>query len=287
MNDRLKNNLDKLKQNNNTKDEDATIVVDAVCEGAGKSTVGMQIAYYYDNTFNLSRVCMDADEFADAIDKAEKGQAIVFDEGFRGLSSRTAMSAVNGVLVRKMMEMRQKNLFCIIILPTFFMLDKYVALYRSKCLIHVYKYKGKKGFFRVYNRQKKKILYLIGKKLMDYSKPKTNYTGQFPNQYVVDETAYRLKKLKSLNDTPVGDEPKYLAQRNVAVMLLYYAYKKLGKSQENVSKDLARFDFKINRQEVSNIVAKCRKTAIRQRQNITYNLTEEKDCAAVGQEDTV
>jgi len=71
--------------------------------------------------------------------KTKKGQCIIFDEAFTGLSSRGALSGINKALVGLMMQMRQKNLFVIMVLPTFFMLDKYAAIFRAKALIHVMK----------------------------------------------------------------------------------------------------------------------------------------------------
>src|SRR3989304_1484455 len=91
-----------------------------------------------------------------------------YDEAYRGLSSRAAMSQINKLIVSVMMEMRQKNLVAIIVLPTFFMLDRYVAIFRSKGLFHVYQNKGKRGYWLFYNENEKKLLYILGHKLMSY-----------------------------------------------------------------------------------------------------------------------
>jgi len=77
-----------------TKDKDCFIAVDGN-EGSGKSTLALQIAKYVDPTFNLNRVVFDAETFKEAIFKAKKGEAIVFDEAFTGLSSRASLSGVN------------------------------------------------------------------------------------------------------------------------------------------------------------------------------------------------
>ena len=81
----------------------------------------------------------------------------------------------------------------------FFDLDKYVALWRSRVLVHVYTAKDwERGFLAFYNIDKKKYLYMTGKKFYNYNNPKPNFIGRFTNAYVVDEAAYRLKKKNSL-----------------------------------------------------------------------------------------
>jgi hypothetical protein len=96
-------------------------------------------------------------------------------------------------------EIRQKNLFVFVVMPTFFDLDKYVALWRSRALIHVYTAANfERGYFGFYNAERKKQLYILGKKFYSYAKPKDNFHGRFTNFYPVDEKAYRAKKLESL-----------------------------------------------------------------------------------------
>src|SRR3990167_1240677 len=92
----------------NQKDNDWVWVVDGA-EGAGKSVFAQQIAKLVDPTFDTSRMCMTPQEFTTAILKAKKGQAVIFDEAFTGLSSRQSLAEVNRLIVSLMMEMRQKN----------------------------------------------------------------------------------------------------------------------------------------------------------------------------------
>jgi hypothetical protein len=68
-------------------------------------------------------------------------------------------------------------------------------------LIHVYFGSDfQRGFFAFYNSDKKKDLYIQGKKFYSYSQPRPNFIGRFTNLYTVDENAYRLKKKHSLID---------------------------------------------------------------------------------------
>lgn len=111
--------LDKIKEAiQEAKDRDWVILVDGY-EGAGKSVFSMQIAKYVDPSLDLSRVCMTAEEFKEAIINAKRGQAVIYDEAVTGLSSTDSIRKVGRVLKSMMMQMRQKNLFVIIILPSF------------------------------------------------------------------------------------------------------------------------------------------------------------------------
>jgi len=110
------------------------------------------------------------------------------------------MSDINKTLVSMLAEIRQKNLFVFIVMPTFFDLDKYAAIWRSRGLIHVYTDKGYgRGYFAYYNKDKKKTLYILGKKFYDYKKPTPSFRGRFTNYYVVDEAEYRNRKLIALS----------------------------------------------------------------------------------------
>ena len=114
-------------------------------------------------------------------------------------------------------------------MPTFFDLDKYVALWRSRALVHVYtKESFVRGRFAFFNVDRKKVLYVNGKKFYNYSATKANFVGDFKNGYTVDEEAYRQKKKDSLNnaeDDSVSHSDKVILQRNVLFKILNRQYK--------------------------------------------------------------
>ena len=89
----LRTNLDAAKKIIR-QDWDMIFVVDGM-EGSGKSCLAQQMAYYCDPTLNLDRITFKPKEFVNSIVKAKKYQAIIFDEAYGGLSSRSAMSEVN------------------------------------------------------------------------------------------------------------------------------------------------------------------------------------------------
>jgi hypothetical protein len=179
-------------------DWDMVFIIDG-SEGSGKSVLAMQSAKYCDEDFNLDRVVFTPKEFRKAIIESQKYQAVVYDEAYTGLSSRATMSLINRTLISMLAEIRQKNLFVFVVMPCFFDLDKYVALWRSRALIHVYTGKDfSRGFLAFYNTDRKKSLFMLGKKFYSYGKPTPNFIGRFTNKYVVDEKAYKKKKKDSL-----------------------------------------------------------------------------------------
>ena len=194
----LKQNLD-MALEVIKKDWDMIFCIDGY-EGVGKSAFAQQIAFYVDRSFNIDRICFTPKEFIQSINKAEKYQAIVYDEAYGGMSSRSAMSEVNKMLMGVLAEIRQKNLWVFIILPCFFELDKYCAVWRSRALLHCYTGKNfERGFFSFYSQNGKKALYVNGKKYLSYAKISPSFTGRFPKGYVVPESEYRQKKLEALN----------------------------------------------------------------------------------------
>jgi len=179
------------------KDWDMVIVYDGN-EGSGKSVKAMQDAFFCDPTFNIDRIVFTPPDLRKAIMSAKPYQAVLYDEAYTGLSSRATMSMINRSLISMLAEIRQKNLFVFVVMPCFFDLDKYVALWRSRVLIHVYTKNFQRGYFSFYNVDRKKDLYINGKKYYSYFKPKANFNGRFTNFYPVDEKEYRKKKKNSL-----------------------------------------------------------------------------------------
>lgn len=188
----LKSNLDIAKTEIHN-DWDMIFAYDGV-EGGGKSVKAMQDAFYCDNNFSIDNIAFNPNQFRRLVLSLPKFSAIVYDEAYTGLSSRATMSVINRALVSMLTEIRQKNLFIFVVLPCFFDMDKYVALWRSRVLIHVYTHGFQRGFFAFYSFDKKKELYLLGKKMYSYYKPEPDFIGRFTNAYVVDEAEYRKRK---------------------------------------------------------------------------------------------
>jgi len=221
----LKSNLDTAKEHIQ-KDFDMVFCVDGN-EGSGKSVLCQQMAYYCDPTLTIDRICFTPEEFKEAITKASKFQAVIYDEAMTGLYNRRHASEISTMLVSLLAEIRQKQLFVFIVMPCFFELNKYVAIWRSRALIHVWTGKNfERGYFTFFSADKKKLLYIKGKKFYQYN-VKGNFYGYFKKGYVVDEDDYRHKKLQSLkrDENPKEElsnrRSKYYLQRNALIEYMY------------------------------------------------------------------
>lgn len=210
----LKSNLDLLAKSLK-KDYDFFVIVDGR-ERFGKSTLASQIAYYLDPTYNLDRCVFTADQFAEAVHNAEKYQAIVFDEAHGYLGSRSSMSAFNRRLIKIMTEMGSKNLIVVLCLPNFFELDKYPAIWRSSCLLHVHE----RARFCFYNFKKKQSLYLKGKRFYAYN-VSSNFHGSFTKFFSLDKEEYEAKKLKSVAEHEKVNSKEVRYSGMITKLLIY------------------------------------------------------------------
>lgn len=243
----LVSNLD-LAKKAVLKDWDMIFIVDGI-EGSGKSVLGMQVCKYLDPDFSHDSIAFAPKQFIDKIKEAKKHSAILYDEAYGGLSGRGTMSQTNKALVTMLTEIRQKNLFVIIIQPCFFELDRYAALWRSRALLHVYtNEKMERGQFAFFNTPKKKLLWIFGKKLYSYSKPAADFIGNFSNFYPVDEAKYRKIKYDSLVNRE--EDRKYEVkheERNRAIVFEY---------REGISKDKLEEFWKVGRRTIDRVIHK-------------------------------
>lgn len=241
--------LDRVKKLIAEKDRDFLMVI---CgdEGSGKSLLASEICYYVDRTFDESRMCLTPQAFIDAINKCSKGQAICFDEAYTGLSSTGTMSSINKVLREYLMEMRKKNLFVVLCIPSFFYLDRYCALHRARALFRTYFIHGKPGAYMCYNRKKMKLLYLYGKRKLSYKYPRVSIKNRFPNIAPIDWDAYEDRKIDSLkNKKEISPrQKKWLDQRNAA---LYLIRKKTGATLRQLAVEMTQLGVPTAFQDIS------------------------------------
>lgn len=259
LNPRLQKDLDKLNERRKKKDSDVLFVVDGN-ERVGKSVLTFQMAKYINPNFSLKNVCFSAEEFRYAVQNAKPLDVIVFDEAFVGLSSRQSLSKINKQLISILMQCGQLNLFIFIVLPSIFSLDKYISMWRSKALIHIFKLKNQRRMFTIFNSKNKKDLILNGAKMMTYGstikKNRITYKGYFPNIYAINEEKYRAKKLKAFKETEKFEEDSSMAQRN---KLLYVLHKELGKNPYELKDLLEDYSFPMSRSRIQIILSKLKK----------------------------
>jgi len=212
--------LDKVQRMVLKKDRDWVSVIDGE-EGVGKSVLAQQIALYLDPSFNLDRLVFTADDFMKEIKNPDnkKGSAIVLDEAYNAANARASMSEVNRSMAGVATEMRQRNLFIIIVLPSFFDLDRYFALWRCKSLFHLYFTDNEDRRYIVFPKTQKKYLYLAGKKTYNYTKPRSPFPPLvFPHVYTVNEDEYREKKSQAFAKRTVSSQAKlWMEQRNAYI----------------------------------------------------------------------
>lgn len=196
-------------------DWDCIGVVDGP-EGSGKSVMAQQVGAFLDKNHKIkpSQVVFTPEGFRKAVLDAEAGKVVIWDEARGGLNRRRAMSATNNAITDMLAEIRQKNLFIIMVLPTFYDLDKNVALWRSRWLIHVFVKAEpetktlKRGFYRFYSRKSMTLMYCKAEYSRFYAYPARlgAFTSSFKNHYVVPEEEYRRAKLAALRAYTPDDE---------------------------------------------------------------------------------
>jgi len=242
VDNKLKGQLDrKVIPDLKRKDKDAVFVVDGE-ERSGKSVFSMGLGAYVASVlktdFNLSNICMDPSEFRSKIEKSKKNEVVIYDEAHRGMASSRALSEINKILKDLMMEMGQRNLLVIIVLPTIFLLDKYAALFRARGLFHIYENRRRRGFWVYYNKANKLKLYMKGKKEFNYNCMKYPYfRGIFFDRYPVSEEQYREKKAKSFKNKPrITKSDTLMLQRDILMRILHEKYKLPSKDIEKILK---------------------------------------------------
>lgn len=247
----LKN--EKIKRDS---DQDRVYIITGA-EGSGKSLLARQLACRIDKEFSLKDITFTSDEFAKRVRDKKQFGSIVFDEANNGLSSKGAISRENKKLIKLLQECRQRNLTIFIVLPSVFLLEKYVILFRSHTLFHtcIYRKDYKKRYYLVYNKRNKKLLYMLGHKFMSYSKPKLHKKYRFyesqPEQ--IDKIEYNDKKLRAFRDEDregsVNDV--VMNQRNI---LLYTLNKQHKIKYSEISRILKESDSAMDESSIGKII---------------------------------
>lgn len=253
----LKKSLDKGKHLVKTADMDRVYVVDGR-EGYGKSTFAMQLGYYLDPNLSLDNIVFSSKQFKERIRNAKKFSVIIWDECFKGLSSKGSLSRENKEIVSLLQECRQRNLFIFLVLPSIFLLEKYPAIFRSEALYHISAVKRNKKlrFVKVFNYSNKKLLYLLGKSMMDYSKPrivraKYRFYGKIPP--TIDKSKYDAKKLEAFRSSDKQGEREIRPQQQ-RDWLYYTLNKEYGLSYREIEEIMRQGRVKHDQSNIGRII---------------------------------
>lgn len=207
----LKQKLDTLKHIVYKKNWDGVILIDGH-ERVGKSTLGICIGYYLsEGNFSVENICADNEDAVKKIETFPDKSVLLVDEGSLVFNSRDAMKKEQKKLMKILNVVGQKNMIFIIILPSFFDLNKQIAIRRSKFLLHCYTDNTlARGRFAYFGEDAKKKLYTIGKKNFDsydYPKRSINELGRFTDFNPLGDEYLETKK-KSLFSALHEDEKK-------------------------------------------------------------------------------
>jgi len=188
---------------------------------SAKSTNAMSIAKYLDPTFpgelidptkntrrHCDRIVFTHKQFMEAIDASKPGQAIVFDEAIMGFMAADASTEIQKALIKKMVTIRKKNLYIFIVLPSIFLLRKYMAIFRTRYMIHFYTPDGiSRGYFKFYSYESKRKMYIKGQKDFNQDADKFDFGGRATDTQGLffDLDEYEAKKdaaIRSITEEP-------------------------------------------------------------------------------------
>lgn len=193
-------NLEFIKKRNN-KGWDYVCIITGL-PGVGKSTFSRYLAKYLDEKFNEDNVYFDAVPMTEAMSNSENKRAFVLDESYKDFSTRASVKQEYAQLVNHLQLLRQKQHYIFLILPDFFSLSKHLALFRANHLFVVYEDSGGDRCYAVFDREKKKELYLLGKQFLNYNAVQPNFRGNFPlkptSGEIVNEEIYLARKKEHL-----------------------------------------------------------------------------------------
>jgi len=200
---------------------DVVILVDGI-EGSGKSTLAIQVAWFLSNAkLRMDHLILGLEDAPDKLEKAQHGDVFLMDEGSLSFSSRETMKREQVELVKIFNVIRQKNLALIVVAPSFFDLNKYIAVQRSRCLIHVYTEKDlTRGRYAFFTQKRKNILFTEGKKNYNtYAKPEANFYGRFTDSNPLGEPYIKAKEL-SLFEAFQSRKKKIPTEKDIKIKLI-------------------------------------------------------------------
>lgn len=213
--------------------------------GNGKTTLATHAGCYLtwkinkshkiENTFTHRNMVFKAKDLVKRSFELPKYSVLVLDEGDD--LTEHGMKETAREIKKYFRKCRQLNQILILILPSFFELPRFYALARSHCLMNV-KFKGEfdRGYFDFYGPQKKKYLYLKGKKDWDYAITSSDFAGRFFGSYCFfpncDEETELYKKNKyddMIEDGSVDVRTPREVEKETKVRLLLRAKEVLPK----------------------------------------------------------
>jgi len=218
---KLKVKLDNIKKIMK-KGWDAVILLDGM-EGSGKSTLSFICGWYIsDGKITINNICEGSEDAVKKLEKLPDGSLLIIDEGSLMFSSKEVMRKEQRTLIKILQVIRQKCMCLIIVSPSIFDLNKYIAIDRSRFLLHVYTDKDlNRGRFSYFSQKKKSFLYNYGKKHFNsYAKPRADFVGRFTKFDPFGEEYKELKRKSLAEAFDVKSETPLQVERRTKKELL-------------------------------------------------------------------
>ena len=110
-----------------------------VVHNSGKSTLSFICAWYIaDGNITMRNICEGTEDAVEKLQNLPNGSVLIIDEGSLMFSSKEVMRKEQRRLEKILQVIRQKFMCLIIVAPSFFNLNKYISVERSRFLLHVY-----------------------------------------------------------------------------------------------------------------------------------------------------
>lgn len=222
---KLRHNLALVRKLIIEKDLDFLLVVTGR-ERVGKSSLALHIATEVDPKFTVDQIVFDIPSLYKQVYSLEKGQCVIIDEGATSFFSRDAMSTDVKEGVKLLTVMGERNLFVILCVPSFHLIDKYIRENRVSALIKVVS----RGKMWLYSRQALKAIFKNershrfswGSPSMQDSFPK--FTGEMWDKYTEKKSGYltsRTDKVMAGHEEvePDAEEGVYVRRKKALAKL--------------------------------------------------------------------
>ncbi len=239
-------------------------------EGDGKTNLTKLMAYYVDPKISIEDVAFNAAQFEAAVDKADEFSSIIWDES-DDLSAHWASTMIQ-TLKKKFKRIRSKHLFIWLVTPTFFDMNKYWAIHRTRCLFHVYAepkrdsdghFHANRGRVRFFGKDNKRKLYFGGVKNWDMYCIHPDFLDAFnkvPDDYPINNKDYEDKKdeaMKSLLAEVSSKQSRniieILFRRRVIAFAKHINWFDSVKHKDRLScNDWGKLFFGVNKKQIAN-----------------------------------
>lgn len=223
--------------------------------GTGKSTLFTQLAKIIDKDCTLDNCSFSVEDFCENVGKSARTNEVQVqaDDEASDLMSRSALQSGNKKILITLARMRSKKIIVFLMLPSFFDLDRTIAMFYTKMVVRCYN-KGQlhRGYFDAWLGNKAvRELYLNGKKTYSYYKPRPNLKGRFAPCFCFDQKQYDDKKDLALSRVTARETyamNRFKKQRDT---LIKYVYEQGKLTQKQIGDMIDG----LNHTEVNKIIA--------------------------------